>query len=408
MHCAMASHLGTVERATALRRLLHSIDQQTPRPPTVHISWYAADAHVREAARLLLHQERSWLRHMEQATAHSQFQHIARLVRALREGKAPPRWICFSDDDDMWSPHRAKLLRHQCAKADAAGATVVLCRRKARPQPAACVGAVRSPPQEPQDAQEVQLLLRKGIAELTDANEASDENGAGASRRGDAAFHKAELFDFAVRFEVLANFVRAAPKGLLSHRLCDLGFVRWLRDHCGPTHTFLPSLPTEFVYWYGMFLGTGSASHVAIQPEEHELALSHGRLFATVEKAAEFLAILRERLEQELVMLRGSDVGAPGGSIGIAPKQLIEAMCERQVQLLVTATRRHFSAAALPRVSAWALEQARGPVARRLLGLLEFGALVCTRTLAVERVCSRLSDREILKQAIPALEDEVA
>ena len=395
--CAVASHLGTNDRAALLRRLLTSIDQQVPRALPVHISWHA-DTHVRKAACLVLLPELSWLSHTEQASAHSQFQHLARLVRTLRASKAPPSWICFSDDDDMWSPNRAELFRHECKKADASGSTVVMCRRKARPHAAVCDGSEKTPLPEPQDAQDVQLLLRKGLAELTDANLADGVNGAAPAQRGDPAFNKAELFDFAVRFELLAEFVAAAPKGMLSHRLCDLGFVRWLRDRCGPIRTFLPPTPTEFVYWYGMALGVGSASHVAIQPQEHELARSHGRLFASAERAAEFLAILRERLEQELVMLRGGDVGAAGGSV--APKQLVDAMCHRQVELLVTATRQHFSVAALPRLHAWVLEQARGPIVWRLLRTLEFGALVCTQTLAVERVCSKLSDGEILKQAL--------
>jgi hypothetical protein len=67
-------------------------------------------------------------------------------------------------------------------------------------------------------------------------------------------------------------------------------------------------------------MGSHSASaEVDVQPAENELAVAHRdrSLFATDALAAQFLATLRGRLEQDLIMLRASDLDTSGN--GIAP-----------------------------------------------------------------------------------------
>lgn len=101
--------------------------------------------------------------------------------------------------------------------------------------------------------------------------------------------------------------------------------------------------------------------------------------------------MLRERLEQELVQFRARLDDKSGA--GYVARQSLDSACRAQVDLLVDAAARSGTAggwppASIPKLRAWALEQARGPLAERLLRLLEFEAVVDLKTLEVENVCS--------------------
>ena len=407
--CFIASHVTSMPRAYALRRLCASIEQQTPSPPPVHVSWSAGSADAAAVRGILDSNVKPWLRQLNASAPCSQFEHLAILVKDVlsRPGASPPAWIMFSDDDDMWSPTRAELYRKECRKADTRRepTAVLLCRRKARPREAGDAHAGRRV-KEPSDTAGVHALLASGLASLTDSDRVERSRKTDDPRTGEnsESFHRAEYFDFVVRFAVLAEFVRLAPAAMLSHKLCDLGFVRWLRARAeraseAAIRTILPADAGDFVYWYGMALGTNSASQeVDVQPHELELARAarDRTLFATDALAANFLAVLRERLEQELLMLRGSDLDTSGA--GIAPRQLIEQMVERQVAALVNAAERTWPPASLPSLRAWALKQTKGPILQRLLRRLEFEAVVCLKTLAVDRICSERSPEAIVAE----------
>lgn len=109
--------------------------------------------------------------------------------------------------------------------------------------------------------------------------------------------------------------------------------------------------------------------------------------------------VLRERLEQELVQLRARLDGKSGA--GYVARQSLDSACRAQVDTLVDAAARSgaaggWSPAVIPKLRAWALEQARGPIVDRLLRLLEFEAVVDLKTLEVENVCSARSRDETL------------
>ena len=390
--CFVASHVDSPVRVAAMARLFASIGRQMPHAPPVCVSWHATADAGREGARRVL-DEAPWLRcSVEHAAPRTQFEHLAALV--ARCSDAPPAWVIFSDDDDLWAPTRSRLFAAECRRIDArrggGDRPVVLCRRKARPHLNATNGTAPRV-EEPSDASDVRALLRAGLAALTDTERvercrASSDVGSGETRE---AYHRAEYFDFAVRFALLREFVHAAPRGVLAHKLCDLGFVRWLRaraEHRAESiHHFLPSDPADFVYWYGMFVGGASVSQeVDVSADDEAIAARYRdpALFRTDRLAARYLAVLRERLGQELLQLRAADLGTSGD--GIAPKQLIDVICERQANAVLAAAARSWPANALPALRAWGLEVARGPLVSQLLRRLEFEAVVCTRTLAVE------------------------
>ena len=402
--CFIASHVSTASRLASLRRLLASIDAQLPSPPRVHLSWSCGDESLREHIRQSL--QYSWLSPIEQPTPHSQFEHLQKLANACAES-SPPAWIFFSDDDDLWSPHRTQIFAAECQSAPPS-LRAVLCRRKARPAPVGARPMLPSgvaPPRidpnatldAPEDATDVDALLATGRAVLCDTEKAKLVSLAGEGGAG--SFDRAEYFDFALRFAALRAFVSLAPPALLKHKLCDLGFTSWLRDVC-PPRSFLPSgsAATEWVYWYGQALGAQSASQeVDVLPEERKLAKqlrpASSGLFETDEACAAFLAVLRQRVEQELVQLR-SRMNPPAIN-GLVPMQLLDSACIRQADAVVHgAAAPSWPPAALPRLQSWARKQCRGPICERLLGLLDFEAVVDLQSLAVTAVRRSARSRE--------------
>ena len=271
---------------------------------SMHVSWHAAthSSTLRDIVHRTL--PATW-RTLEQATPHTQFEHLASLVNDAINRGGPPQWVCFTDDDDLWSPRRSKLLTAECR--DTGPSThALLCRRKARPASSPRPGtsgaagssgggdgATGRRSEEPSSAADVEAMLASGAAALCN------------SRRVDAtlhdqtspeAFHRAEYFDYVVRFEALAHFTRRAPPALLHHRLCDMGFTRWVRDNC-TVRDFEPlASPREWVYWYGMALGNTSVSQ-GVQPVPQEYRLGKRALeaakgvFSTEGAATGFLAV---------------------------------------------------------------------------------------------------------------------
>ena len=378
--CFLASHVDGEGRKAALSRLLDSIDAQLDRrcEPALHVSWHATDPRLRPEIAAMLSGRRPWLRRqLAQQTSHSQFEHLAALVADCRTRSEAPAWVCFTDDDDLWSPQRFALLEEQCSGA-APRTRALICRRKARPVAAA--GAA-----EPSNAADVLGLLGSGAAIVCDSAKVVLEPGKGEA---DEAFHRAEPFDYVVRFELLAEFCGLAPVKLLRHKLCDMGWTRWVRDNCGggALRTFEPSDPEEWMYWYGQSLGEASASReVDVAPYERKLAarVNDRTLFATEGAAARFLAVLRNRLEQVLVPLRAR---LEPGTSGILPQQLLDSSCAAQVAHLVQVAASSWPADCLARLHQWLTEQARGPLSEWLLCALDFEATIELRTLDVQIV----------------------
>ena len=392
---------------SSLSRLLASVDASTV-SVSIHISWSAANAELRAQAREML-QIWPWLHAIEQDAPHSQFEHMRHLTLAALASSSPPAWLIFSDDDDLWSPRRAELFLSECSNAPT-NLRAVLCRRKARPGPTA--GKVQLQPSglapsrasadvcDPAAAHDVSALLTSGRAVLCDSHNYVEQYEQGEARN---AFHRAEYFDYAVRLEALAAFVRTAPTALLAHKLCDLAFTSWLKDMC-PPRPFLPSPAGEWVYWYGQAHGSSSASQgLEVQAEERRLArrVRDASLFGSDEACAAFLAMLRQRLEQELVLLRGRL--HPPVIAGLVPLQLVEGACTRQAEAVIRghvlgtgagATTDSWSAARIPRLQAWAQQQCRGPIASRLLAMLDFEALIDLKSFEVLPVSKACRSRE--------------
>ena len=74
-----------------------------------------------------------------------------------------PKWVMFSDDDDIWSEYRTELYAQQCVRAPPS-VRAVLCRRKSVPL------AAYSASHSPKDAPSVRSMLAAGRARYTDAN----------------------------------------------------------------------------------------------------------------------------------------------------------------------------------------------------------------------------------------------
>jgi hypothetical protein len=119
--CFVASHVRNTQRAQQLARMLQSVAAQSPHPPPpVGISW-SATAEVAPLVRKAISAAMAAgldILSLEQTERHSQFQHLCRLCEA--HSSNPPRWIMFSDDDDLWSETRTALYARECAAADEA------------------------------------------------------------------------------------------------------------------------------------------------------------------------------------------------------------------------------------------------------------------------------------------------
>ena len=162
--CFLASHTSTAARAGQLEATLQSAAAQVPHPPPLHISWSAtsdAEACVRQ---VLARAEWPQLEQVQQLERHSQFEHLHALVRRVQsKPSAPPTWVYFTDDDDIWSDRRHAIYLAECYRAEPSTLAVV-CTRKARPAVAGVhveeLAAVR-------DAAAVRIVIESGFARLT-------------------------------------------------------------------------------------------------------------------------------------------------------------------------------------------------------------------------------------------------
>ena len=164
--CFLASHVSDMERATALNRVLESISVASDGGPSfLAVSWSSdGDSAIQSAVRKSLSDAAArglTVRAHEQRTKTSQFEHYRRLAESC--ASAPPVWVMFSDDDDVWSERRHEIYAREAALA-APTVTTLLCRRKT------AMLAAATHDDEPRDAAGVRRLLSRRLARFTDCN----------------------------------------------------------------------------------------------------------------------------------------------------------------------------------------------------------------------------------------------
>jgi len=229
-HFAARDHL----RVQRLKRLLHSVEEQTLRVPFL-VSWSAEDCDdqsnsaAAEAQAVIREFEANGvLRAMPRLRGRwSQFQHYARLEEVLRRNKAPDEmpWVFFSDDDDVWHPRRAEeyfvAMKSSLGKAEVAAARAHI-----------------SPGWGPRlslDAQagHISELHRQGQLRLA-VYEERPQSGLFGTATG-------EYFDLAVAFNVFEAFFRNHTERVFANPFADIRFRTCALKWPGGVRRFLPS-----------------------------------------------------------------------------------------------------------------------------------------------------------------------
>ena len=271
--CFLASHVSDAERAAALNRVLQSISVASDGGPAfLAVSWSSdGDSAIQSAVHKSLSDAAArglTVRAYEQPTKTSQFEHYRKLAESC--ASAPPEWVMFSDDDDVWSERRHAIYAREAASA-APTVTTLLCRRKT------AMLAAATQDDEPRDAAGVRRLLSRRLARFTDCNlkDGLDES----------EHNMPEYFDMAVRYPVLATFFARVPPCVTQHRLCDLSFCFLFNKEssyskeASSTRRFMPTAEhdDDFVYFYSRGARAGGASGVKVQEGESEFALAQLR-----------------------------------------------------------------------------------------------------------------------------------
>ena len=111
--CFLASHVSSEDRANDLERVLRSISAQLGTPPPLSVSWSCEPALAPRVRSILATAAAGVsLRQLEQPHKTSQFEHYRAL--AALHAPAPPVWVMFTDDDDIWSERRTAIYERQC------------------------------------------------------------------------------------------------------------------------------------------------------------------------------------------------------------------------------------------------------------------------------------------------------
>ena len=115
---------------------------------------------------------------------------------------SPTLWLLFSDDDDLWHPRRAALVRRACAAA--------------APHEHALTFPIYAYP--------VEESACAGVAACADVDLC-------IARRSVALWlGSSEVFQFAVRAPLLRGFLRAEPPAVRRHRFADVRFAQYVRQ----------------------------------------------------------------------------------------------------------------------------------------------------------------------------------
>ncbi|KAL1529224.1 hypothetical protein AB1Y20_000179 [Prymnesium parvum] len=206
----IGSHIADRRRLEYLALCLSSAASQGLALDALYLSWHAASEELAEEAQRLLRAQRMPFRFraLRQRPPHSQYQHLRRCLAACRDDFPPADrsvWLTFADDDDLWHPRRARTFRELCGGAS---------RRVAALSVGVYAYPIAQPPHE--------------------ARTAADAAAALASQRAALWVGASEIFQFAVRQQVLAAFLQTEPECMLSHRFADVRFAQFIRhQQCG-------------------------------------------------------------------------------------------------------------------------------------------------------------------------------
>lgn len=319
--CFVASHVSSQGRLQRLANMLVSVVQQAPAGPCwIFVSWSATSSMLQERVRSLMKGAAKHipaLRAIEQRQPRSQFLHLRACASAAMSMEDLPSdaWVMFSDDDDLWHPHRCSEYRGAISEihADAAVVTVMATRHAVlAPQRTweGSEGAVIV------DAREVSQMVQSqrclfsdpGHLMVRDLQEASCTPSAPVTN-----YSGPEYFDMAIRLRTFGQFLSRTDTCILSSRFCDRHFLGrfCLPAESGKTHWFCPE---GWLYFYsrrlkevsrwmpGMIDG-GACFGVDVTAADRRLAAEHtgicNRGFTADDLgflAAKFRAAIEEQL----------------------------------------------------------------------------------------------------------------
>jgi len=186
----------------------------------VIISWSAATDELAAKTRALLDELVPTQPTVEHQSPLSQFSHYHHICDALntRRFDAGATWICFSEDDDLWHPHRLQFY--------------YLVAQRANPNPkitnlrtpwSACLNEAAATvdgkkPRRPRNAADVDELIASGVVTLFhDPSHLSQDI-------------ESEYWHQLTKLHVLSSFMRIAPRALLACRFCDVAWEAFARQ----------------------------------------------------------------------------------------------------------------------------------------------------------------------------------
>ena len=213
----MASHIASASKLDGLRACLESVRAQSWASKhgntalCLLISWSAETPELAEHARLLLARMVPEQVALEQPRKCSQFEHYQlcmAFVRQHLDAKRRALWVGFSDDDDLWHPHRLETFHQGVDQVDG-DKTVAQLRF-----PWFAVRSESAPPgsEGVRSTAEVDAMLQRGTARLW--NTTADD--------GETSEHWTGLS----RLALLEGFLSVAPPALLAGRFADLAWER--------------------------------------------------------------------------------------------------------------------------------------------------------------------------------------
>mmetsp|Transcript_25603 Transcript_25603/g.52669 ORF Transcript_25603/g.52669 Transcript_25603/m.52669 type:complete len:355 (-) Transcript_25603:10-1074(-) len=235
----LAAHFASKDasRVDRLRRLLRSVEEQTLSVPLL-VSWSTEDAEdrasqdgVAERASAVIDdfQRRGVIHAMPRLRGRrAQFQHYARLRESLKRHIQPSDqpWVFFSDDDDLWHPHRAE--EYLAAIQDRPNDVPVVHSR-----------IHLSPglgPRLPLDATSAEVTRMEADGLLRLAISAEEE------KPGVFGTATGEYFDAAAKFEVFDDFFDRHNNRVIANQFADIRFrTHLLRGGAARVYRFLPS-----------------------------------------------------------------------------------------------------------------------------------------------------------------------
>ncbi|KAL3915345.1 MAG: hypothetical protein SGPRY_007260 [Prymnesium sp.] len=205
--CLVASHVSDVSRLRNLHHCLASVALQDEPCEALYLSWSAASPELAAEVEDMLHRHSlpGRFRHLRQHSRLSQYQHLRACYTAcLSELPSSPAsfWLTFSDDDDLWHPARIRTFR-------------ALCNAQPPHTAALTVGVYAYP----LDGATLDPTTAAAVQRALDAREAAVWEG------------PAEVFQFAVRNQVLSRFLATEPESTLRHRWAALCLGKLLPDH---------------------------------------------------------------------------------------------------------------------------------------------------------------------------------